>query len=64
MSDDATITRIREVRHVISERCGHDPRKVIEYYLEIQKKYATRLLTDDQEQVCARVTTEASPLQR
>lgn len=63
MKDDATITRIRETRHGISERCGHDPRKVIEYYLELQKKYGGRLLTDEQEPARVRVTTETIPLQ-
>ncbi len=37
MKDDPTITRIREARHRISEKCGHEPRKVVKYYLDLQK---------------------------
>jgi hypothetical protein len=63
MKDDATITRIRETRHGISERCEHDPRKVIEYYLELQKKYQGRLLIEEPEPARLRVPTETIPLQ-
>jgi hypothetical protein len=48
---DLTITRIREARHRISERLGHDPQKVVDYYLELQKKYRGRLLTREPEEV-------------
>lgn len=47
--DDPTIERIRETRHRISEEHGHDPQKVVEYYLELQKKYKQRLLEDTEE---------------
>jgi len=42
MKDDPTIRRIREARHEISEANQHDPRKLVEYYLELQKRYAKR----------------------
>ena len=42
--DDPTIARIRETRHRISERFGHDPQKLVAYYIELQKKYQGRLL--------------------
>jgi hypothetical protein len=42
--DDPTIARIRETRHRISERFGHDPQKLVAYYIELQKKYQDRLL--------------------
>jgi thymidylate kinase len=47
--DDPTIERIRETRHRISEEHGHDPQRVVEYYLELQKKYKQRLLEDSEE---------------
>lgn len=47
--DDPTIERIRETRHRISEEHGHDPQRVVEYYLELQKKYKQRLLEDTEE---------------
>lgn len=40
---DPTIERIREIRHRISEEHSHDPQKIVEYYLELQKKYQERL---------------------
>lgn len=44
MKDDPTITRIREVRHSISEKCGHDPKKLVEYYIQLQKKHEGRFI--------------------
>jgi hypothetical protein len=44
MKDDPTITRIREVRHHISEACGHDPETLVQYYIEFQKQYQSRLV--------------------
>ena len=44
ISDDPTITRIRDTRHRISQEHSHDPEKVVSYYLELQKKYRRRLL--------------------
>ena len=46
VKDDPTIARIRETRHRISEECGHDPRKVVDYYIELQKKYKHRLFVN------------------
>ena len=47
--DDPTIDRIRETRHRISEAHSHDPQKVVEYYIELQKKYKRRFLEDTEE---------------
>jgi hypothetical protein len=47
--DDPTIEMIRETRHRISEEYKHDPQKIVEYYLELQKKYKFRLLEDREE---------------
>ena len=47
--DDPTIERIRETRHRISAAHNHDPQKIVEYYLELQKKYKQRLLADMEE---------------
>ena len=38
MKEDPTIERIRKTRHEISEKCDHDPKKIIEYYKKFQKK--------------------------
>ena len=43
---DPVIDEIREVRHRISERCGHDPAQLVAYYMELQKQYRDRLVDD------------------
>ena len=49
--DDPTINRIREARHRISEECSHDPKKVVDYYIEIQKKNKHLLLVNEEKEV-------------
>lgn len=44
MENDPTISRIRQARHEVSERCGHDARKLVAYYQELQKRHADRLV--------------------
>jgi hypothetical protein len=39
------IDQIRRVRHEISERFDHDPQKLVEHYMELQKQHADRLIT-------------------
>jgi len=41
---DPVIDEIREVRHQISERFGHDPVQLVAYYLELQEQYRDRLI--------------------
>ncbi len=41
---DPAIDEVREVRHRISARFGHDPAKLVAYYIELQKQYGDRLL--------------------
>lgn len=38
------IDRIRRARHEISARFDHDPRKLVEHYMELQKRHADRLI--------------------
>lgn len=40
---DIAIERVREVRHMISAEHGHDTKRLIDHYIELQKKYADRL---------------------
>ena len=51
MKDDPVISRIRDTRHHISEKCGHDPEKLVEYYMKRQKKHQKRLVKDSKEAV-------------
>lgn len=56
MQDDLAIAHMREVRHRISQQHAHDPKKLVEYYLQLQEKYKDRLL----EQVKSKKPEEAS----
>ena len=40
---DIAIDRIREARHEISARFDHDTQRMIDHYIEYQKKFADRL---------------------
>jgi hypothetical protein len=40
---DPVIDEIREVRRRISERVGHDPARLVAYYMELQERYRDRL---------------------
>ena len=44
MEPDSPIVRVRKARHLISEQCGHDPKRLIEYYMELQERHADRLV--------------------
>jgi hypothetical protein len=48
MNNDPPLDEIREVRRRISARVGHDPAKLIAYYMELQEQYRDRLIdTED-----------------
>lgn len=46
MVDDGEeeIDRIREVRHRISEEFGHDPYRLVAYYMKLQKEHPEKLV--------------------
>ncbi|MBE9050059.1 hypothetical protein IQ243_06475 [Nostocales cyanobacterium LEGE 11386] len=39
MKKDEAINQIRKIRHIISEEYGHDPKQLVNCYLELQKQY-------------------------
>jgi hypothetical protein len=41
---DPVIEEVREVRRRISARVGHDPTRLVAYYIELQKQYQGRLI--------------------
>jgi hypothetical protein len=41
---DEEIAQIREVRHRISEQFGHDPYRLVAYYMELQKEHPEKLI--------------------
>lgn len=44
MQDDPVIARIRGMRHRISKQCDHDPKKLVEYYMQPQERHRKRLM--------------------
>lgn len=44
MKSDPVIDEVREVRHRISARFGHDPSRLVAYYMDLQKQFEDRLL--------------------
>ena len=44
---DEVIEEIRAVRHRISERFDHDPKRLVEYYIEKQELHRDRLLRSE-----------------
>ncbi len=48
MQEDQVIARIREARHQISEECGHDARRLVDYYKELQKRHKDRIWREDE----------------
>ena len=41
---DEVIARIREARHQISEEFGHDPYRLVAYYMKLQKEHPEKLV--------------------
>jgi len=44
MMSEPTLTRIRKARQRISAQCGHDPSKLVQYYIELQKQSQHKLV--------------------
>lgn len=42
---DPAIEEVRDARRRISERVGHDPARLVQYYIELQEQYRERLLS-------------------
>jgi len=63
MSDyDFTIDQIRKTRYQISEKFNYDPKKIVEYYIELQKKSSDHFLAKAQEEHFeASVITSSDP---
>ncbi len=44
MEDNPVIDRIRKVRLSISKKFDHDPRKVIEHYIDLERKRKSEII--------------------
>lgn len=52
------IAAIREVRHRISERFGHDPYRLVAYLMELQKEHPEKLVPAPEVGVLGKTPTE------
>ena len=66
MKYDPAIMAVRDARHRISASVGHDPVKLVEYYIQLQERHRERIMVvikppagspDDAEAV----STDANP---
>ncbi len=48
--DDPTIQAVRDARCRISAMVGHDPRKLIEHYRQLQNRHRERLVSQPTQQ--------------
>lgn len=55
---DIAIERVREVRHKISAQFGHDTKRLIDHYIELQQKYADRFEPAGNRDKAAEVVTK------
>jgi hypothetical protein len=44
MKPDPPVDEVREIRRKISARFGHDPAKLVEYYIQLQERHRDRLM--------------------
>ena len=47
--EDLAVDEVRELRHRVSEACGHNAALLVERYLRLQQHYADRLLEIDRQ---------------
>lgn len=52
------IDRIREVRHRISEQFGHDPYRLVAYYMELQKEHPEKMVPAPDSEAVGKVKGE------
>ena len=44
MQPDPPLVRVRKARCRISEECGNDPQKLVEYFMKLQERHKDRLV--------------------
>ena len=52
------IATIREVRHRISERFGHDPYRLVAYLMELQKEHPEKLVPAPEGEIIGKASPE------
>lgn len=56
--DEEEIARIRAVRHQISERFGHDPYRLVAYFMELQKEHPEKMVPAPEPEVVGKPRAE------
>lgn len=44
MKPDSPLVRVRKARCHISEECGNDPKRLVEYFMKLQERHKDRLV--------------------
>jgi len=44
--NDPTIDRIRKVRHEVSAEFGHDPKRLVAFYADLEKEFSDRFVAE------------------
>jgi len=44
MQPDSPMVRVRKARCQISEECGNDPKRLVEYFMKLQERHKDRLV--------------------
>lgn len=44
MKPDSPLVRVRKAHCQISEECGNDPQRLVEYYMKLQERHRDRLV--------------------
>ena len=44
MEPDSPLVRVRKARCQISEECGNDPKRLVEYFMKLQERHRDRLV--------------------
>lgn len=52
--EEEEISRIRESRHRISERFGHDPYRLVAYYMERQREHQEKLIPAPESEIAGK----------
>ena len=48
--EKGALERVSDARYKISEKFNHDPKKLIEYYMDLQQLYKSRLVDSEEKQ--------------
>ena len=44
VTEDPAIAAVRDARHQISVSVGHDPKKLVDYYRQLQQRFGKRVI--------------------